>query len=77
MITSFVFYLVPELIFPGWIENSWNFNMISGLTILRVPFEDLIWFFLAGLFIGPLYEYWQEGRLINLKKQSRNKKKRR
>jgi hypothetical protein len=74
MIISFVFYFIPELITPGWIESTWNYKMISGLTILKVPIEDLIWFFIAGLLIGPLYEYWQEGRLINIKKHDKVKK---
>ncbi len=63
MIFSFLFYIVPEIIFPGWISFTWNFKMVSGLTILKVPIEDLIWFFLAGMLIGPLYEYWQEGKI--------------
>jgi len=64
MMASLVFYIVPELIYPGWIAHTWNFEMLSGITILKVPLEDLIWFFLAGLIIGPFYEYWQEGKLI-------------
>lgn len=67
VIISFVFYIIPEILFPGWINSSWNFQILSGITILKVPIEDLIWFFLAGTFIGPLYEYWQEGKLINKK----------
>jgi hypothetical protein len=27
--------------------------------------DDIIWYFFAGLFIGPLYEYWQEGKLVD------------
>ena len=27
------------------------------------------WYFLAGMLIGPLYEYWQEGRLVNIKQK--------
>jgi len=76
MIISFLFYVIPEMITPGWIESTWNFNMISGITIFKVPIEDLIWFFIAGLLIGPLYEYWQEGRLINVKEQIHRKKRR-
>ncbi|MDD5192628.1 MAG: lycopene cyclase domain-containing protein [Candidatus Nanoarchaeia archaeon] len=67
MIISFVFYVPLELITPGWINSAWNFNMVSGITLIGVPIEDLIWFFLAGLLIGPLYEYWQKGKLINKK----------
>ena len=64
-IISFIFYFIPELITPGWISSAWNFEMISKITILKIPIEDVIWYFLTGAFIGPLYEYWQEGKLIN------------
>lgn len=63
MIASFLFYIIPELITPGWIASAWNFGVLSKITILKVPLEDLIWFFLAGMYIGPLYEYWKKGKL--------------
>ncbi len=65
-IISFLFYLVPELINPGWLEIVWNFPILSGITLFGVVVEDIIWFFLAGLFIGPLYEYWQEGKEVDM-----------
>lgn len=67
VIISFAFYLIPELIFPGWLDIAWNFEILSGIKILGVVIEDLIWFFLAGLLVGPLYEYWKEGRDKNIK----------
>lgn len=67
LIVSFLFFIIPELITPGWVESAWRFENLSGILILGAPIEDLIWFFMAGLLIGPLYEYWQEGRLINIK----------
>lgn len=67
VVISLPAYVIPELITPGWISSAWYLENLSGITILKVPLEDLIWFFLAGLFIGPLYEYWQEGKLINKK----------
>ncbi|MBU0957237.1 MAG: hypothetical protein KKF56_00345 [Nanoarchaeota archaeon] len=66
-IISFIFYIAPEMMLPGWIASTWNFEMISGILVLGVPIEDLIWFFLAGLLIGPLYEYWKEGKLVDKK----------
>jgi len=66
-IVSFLFYWIPELVTPGWILNTWNFEMISGILIFGVPLEDLVWFFLAGLIIGPYYEYWKEARVVDEK----------
>ena len=61
---SIIFYAVPELITPGWITASWNFGIISKISILKIPLEDLIWFFLVGLYAGPLYEYLRGGKLV-------------
>ncbi len=69
LLTSFIFYIIPEILFPGWIKSAWNFGIISGITILKVPVEDLVWFFLVGLLVGPLYEYSKQGKLIKIKKR--------
>jgi len=61
---SMIFYFVPEIIFPGWISYSWNCDMISGITIFKVPLEDLVWFLLSGMFIGPLYEFWKNAKIV-------------
>ncbi|OGF28897.1 hypothetical protein A2477_02445 [Candidatus Falkowbacteria bacterium RIFOXYC2_FULL_47_12] len=66
-VVSFAFLVGPELITPGWIAHTWRWENLSGITILKAPLEDIIWFFLAGMFIGPLYEFWQEAKLITKK----------
>ena len=61
-------YQLTEIITPGWINLFWSFEFFGNLTILKIPLEEYIWFFLAGAFIGPLYEYWQEAKLIKRKR---------
>ena len=65
MVLSFIVYSALELITPGWVNAFWYFKNIPHWIFLGVPFDDLIWYFLLGALIGPLYEYWQEGRIIN------------
>ena len=65
---SFLFFL-PEYITPGWVKMTWYLENLTGIIILKTPLEDLIWFFLAGLFLGPLYEYWKEGKLVNRRRK--------
>ena len=58
-----LFIIYPEFIQRFWyLEGQWYFSLLFG-----VPLAEYIWYFLAGAFIGPLYEYWKEGKLINLK----------
>jgi len=67
MVISVIFYRIPEFFFPGWLQVVWNFEMLSGILLWGVVIEDIVWFFLAGLLIGPLYEYWQQGKLVKKK----------
>ena len=47
---------VTELLVPGWIINTWNFSILSGITILKVPIEELMFGFAFGTLWAPLYE---------------------
>jgi len=67
MIISFLAFIIPEFITPGWVQSAWYLENLSGIIILKAPLEDIIWFFLAGAFIGPLYEFWKEGKLVKEK----------
>ena len=65
---SILGYSILNLISPGFIEEFWLFQNIGKILVFRIPLEEIIWFFLIGAFIGPLYEYWKEGKLINVKR---------
>jgi hypothetical protein len=70
ILLSFVFYWIPEIIFPGWIESTWNFELISGIFVLGVPLEDVIWIFMTGLVIGPLYEFWKGSKIVDVNRKN-------
>lgn len=65
-LVGLLWFWIPELITPGWVQNYWLLENLSGVIILRAPLEDLIWGFLIGAYIGPLYEFWQGARLQNI-----------
>lgn len=62
---ALILFPVIEIITPGWVAYSWYVDNLSGIMILRAPIDDLLWFFIVGAFIGPLYEFWREGRVTN------------
>jgi len=68
LIGAILIYQLINLITPGFVDQFWLYQNIGRILIFKVPLEEIIWFFLAGAFIGPLYEYWKEGKLINIKK---------
>ena len=60
-------YTLLNMITPGFFEEFWYFTLIGKKLFLGIPLEEHIWFLLAGAFIGPLYEYWKEFRLSDIK----------
>ena len=50
------FFILNVLIFPGWIEEVWNFENLLGITILTIPVEELLFALTFGALWGPLYE---------------------
>ena len=58
-----IVYTIGELILPGWVRTFWYFKNVPDIIIFNLPIDDVMWYFLAGAFIGPLYEFWQEAKL--------------
>lgn len=67
LIASILGYHMLNFITPGFFNEFWLFQNIGKVIILGIPLEEHVWFFFAGAFLGPLYEYWKEGKLINIK----------
>ncbi len=65
VIIALLVYSVLQFLTPGWVHAFWIFKNVPDIVILNLPVDDIVWYFLAGLFIGPLYEYWQEGKVID------------
>ena len=62
-IVSIFAFLIIEMITPGWVQATWYMENLTGIVILTAPLEDLVWVFLTGTFIGPLYEFWNKGKV--------------
>ncbi len=61
-------YATIVMISPEWVNRAYKFDTLSGFLISGIPVEEFIFWFLAGLFFGPLYEYWQ-GKQLRLRKR--------
>ena len=55
---SLFFYYTIIFLSPDWINQTYLFKTLSGIKITGIPIEELVFWFLAGLMWGPLYEYW-------------------
>ena len=53
----FLFFFFFNLIYPYAVERFWNLSALSGILILGIPLEELIFAFSFGLSWGNIYEY--------------------
>ncbi len=53
----FVYFLTLEIAFPGYVEQVWNFSEISGILLLSIPLEELMFAFGLGFLWSSLYEH--------------------
>jgi hypothetical protein len=53
------FYYTTMIISPGWIERTYLFSTLSGITITGIPLEEIVFWFTFGLVFGPSYEFWK------------------
>jgi hypothetical protein len=58
LLGSLGFDVLLELLQPGFIASSWDFDQLSGVRLLFMPAEDVTWKLLAGALLGVAYKFW-------------------
>lgn len=58
VIIAFVIYFPLLAIDQHMFERMWVEGGLSGIEILFIPIEEIIWFLSCGLFAGAFYEFW-------------------
>lgn len=53
----FVYFLTLIALFPGYVERVWNLKAISGVLILGIPLEELLFAFALGFMWSSVYEH--------------------
>lgn len=53
----FIFFLSFNLIYPGIVYKIWNLNVLSGILIVGIPLEELIFAFTFGMMWSSVYEH--------------------
>lgn len=64
----FIVFLVFNLAFPGYVTAVWNLRALSGVLILGVPLEELMFAFTFGLYWSSIYEHvmWRRERALSM-----------
>ena len=66
-IGSVLSYALIEILSPHWIDHTYLWGTLSGIRIVGIPIEEFVFWFLFGLMVGPLYEFWQGERLVKIR----------
>ena len=53
----FIYFLSLTLAYPGYVEQAWNLSVISGILVLGVPIEELLFAFGLGFLWSSVYEH--------------------
>ncbi len=53
---------------PGWVSATYDFRYLSGILTMGIPVEELIFWFIAGSFIGILSAYTWSGKFVDYKR---------
>lgn len=54
----FVYFLTLFAIAPGYVEKVWNLKAISGILILGIPLEELLFALSFGFIWSSIYEHF-------------------
>ncbi len=67
----FGFFLAFNLAYPGFVQQVWNLPALSGILVLGVPLEELMFAFTFGMMWSSAYEHVFWSRLAQPAKQRR------
>jgi len=65
LVLYFIAFFLLVLFYPGIVESVWNLNAISGILVLGVPLEELIFAFTFGMMWSSVYEHIRWYKLLS------------
>jgi len=61
----FVYFLTLIAVYPKYVQNVWNLKAISGILILGIPIEELMFALSFGFLWSSIYEHLTWRKIIN------------
>lgn len=65
-----VYFLTLVAVYPNYVREVWNLHAISGILVLGVPLEELLFAFTLGFLWSSVYEHLKWQRVQPLKEPS-------
>ncbi|MDB5229048.1 MAG: hypothetical protein JWN78_3241 [Bacteroidota bacterium] len=56
LLTALPGYIIGIGINPAWFQNEWQLGFLSGITFLKIPIEEYVWFFVSAASMGAMSE---------------------
>lgn len=53
----FIYFLTLTMVYPDYVEQVWNFQAISGILVLGIPIEELMFALSLGFLWSSVYEH--------------------
>lgn len=62
----FIYFFTLIVMYPGYVEKVWNLSAISGVLILWIPLEELMFALGLGFFWSSVYEHltWRKLKTV-------------
>ncbi len=57
LVFYFIYFFLLDSFSPSYVEKIWNFSTISGIRILGIPIEELLFAFTFGMLWSSYYEH--------------------
>src|SRR3989344_1531510 len=54
----FVYFLTLIAVYPGYVEQVWRLDVISGILIVGIPLEEVMFSFSFGFLWSSIYEHF-------------------
>lgn len=66
LVIYFIYFLTLIAAYPGYVEKVWNLKVISGILVLGIPIEELLFALSFGFIWSSVYEHlmWRKIKTI-------------
>jgi hypothetical protein len=54
----FIFFVSLIIIFPNFVQGTWNLGALTGIFVLGIPIEELLFAFAFGMLWSGFYEHF-------------------
>ena len=66
-ICTSIFFILYTQVFPALITAWWNSSVVTGVSVIGFPIQEIAWAFCLGFAVGPMYEFTAGYRFVKIR----------